>query len=143
MAADTEAFLERWHQIVANRDLEGLREMLAEDVTLGAPPYWNKLDDRETVLHLLGLIVRTIQGFTYHREWVRGNELALEFRGSVDGLSLQGIDLITLDEDGRVRDLEVPMRPLNAVTALRERIAPQMMEYLRRRAEASPGDPAR
>lgn len=134
MAVDAGAFLERWHEIVAKRDLEGLRGMLAERVTLGAPPYWNKFDDRELVLHLLGLIVHTIEDFSYHREWVRGHELALEFRGSVDGMELQGIDLITLDEDGRVRDLEVPMRPLNAVTALRDRIAPQMLAYLRGRA---------
>ena len=139
MAADAGAFLARWHEVVAKRDLEGLRGLVAERVTLGAPPYWNKFDDREMVLHLLGLIVHTIEGFRYHREWVRGNELALEFRGCVDGMEIQGIDLITLDEEGRVRDLEVPMRPLNAVTALRDRIAPRMLEYLRDRAAGAGG----
>ena len=133
MSADPRAFLDRWHEMVARRDLATLPELLAKDVTLGAPPYWNRLRGRDLVAHLLGLIIHTIEGFTYQREWVQGSELALEFRGRVDGLDLQGIDLISLDEEGRVRALDVPMRPLNAVTALRERIAPRMAEYLRSR----------
>jgi hypothetical protein len=62
-----------------------------------------------------------------------GSELALEFRGRVGGLELQGIDLISLDVDGRLRRLDVPMRPVNAVVALREAIAPKMAEYLARK----------
>jgi hypothetical protein len=131
---DARAFLERWHEIVAARDVEALRDVLAEDVVLGAPPYWNELEGRDMVAHLLGLIVHTIEDFTYHREWLSGSELALEFKGRVGDLDLQGIDLISLDEQGRIRRLEVPMRPVNAVIALRETIAPQMAAFLSERA---------
>jgi hypothetical protein len=62
-----------------------------------------------------------------------GSELALEFRGRVGGLELQGIDLISLDASGRVRRLDVPMRPINAVSALRDAIAPRMAKYLAQR----------
>jgi hypothetical protein len=86
------------------------------------------------VQHLLGLILDTIEGFTYRREWRDGAELALEFRGRVGGLELQGIDLISLDAAGRIRRLEVPMRPVNAVVALREAKAKRMMEYLKARS---------
>src|SRR5262245_36577315 len=130
MAVDAAAFLERWHGIVARRDLDALPEVLAEDVALGAPPYWNALQGRELVAHLLGLIVNTIQGFTYQREWLSGSERALGFSGRVGDLGLQGIDLISLDASGRIRRLEVPMRPVNAVIALREAIAPQMAAFL-------------
>jgi hypothetical protein len=108
--------------------------MLAEDVSMGAPPYWAKLQGRELVQHLLGIVVHTIEDFTYHREWQDGNELALEFTGHVGDLDLQGVDLITLDDRFVVRNLDVVMRPVNAVLALRETIAPQMAEFLRRSA---------
>jgi len=134
MGVDTAAFLERWHEIVARRDLEALNDVLADDVTLGAPPYWNPLEGRELVAHLLGLIVQTIEDFRYRREWVSGSELALEFTGRVGDLDLQGVDLISLDESGRIHRFEVPMRPVNTVQALREVIAPQVTSFLKERA---------
>jgi len=118
MSADSKAFLEQWHKIVATRDVEGLAAVLAEDVTLGAPPYWAKLETKEVVLRLLNIIINTIDDFTYHREWINGSELALEFRGSVDGLGLQGIDLITLNDEGKLQNIDVMIRPMNTLAKL-------------------------
>ena len=62
----------------------------------------------------------------------RGNaEIALEFHGHVGELELQGIDLISLNERGEIRNLDVVIRPMNALAALRDVIAPKMAEYLR------------
>ena len=130
MSADVQGFLTEWHRIVTTKDLDGLREILADDITMGAPPYWDKLADKNLVHHLLGVIVNTIESFEYHREWTAGAELALEFRGHVGEHQLQGIDLITLDGDGRVTNLDVLIRPLNSLVALRDRVAPKMQEYL-------------
>lgn len=116
--------------MVAETDLPAISALLAPDVTLGAPPYWQKLHGERIVGHLLGLILHTIEGFTYHREWTQGPELALEFTGKVGDLDLQGIDVITLNGDGRVQNLDVLMRPVNAVIALREAIAPEMAAFL-------------
>jgi hypothetical protein len=124
------AFLDEWHRIVRERDVAALAGVLAPEVEIGAPPYWEPLRGAALVQHLLGLILETVEGFTYHREWKMGSELALEFRGRVGGLELQGIDLISLDAAGRIRRLDVPMRPINAVGALRDAIAPRMAEYL-------------
>jgi len=135
MPQPTHDWLVEWHRIVSERDMEALREVLAEDVTMGAPPYWNKLQGRDVVHQLLGLIVETIEEFTYHREWRDGAELALEFRGHVGDRDLQGIDLISLDESGRVANLDVLMRPVNSVIALREVVAPKMVAYFVRRAK--------
>ena len=120
MSADSKAFLEKWHKIVATRDVEGLAAVLAENVTLGAPPYWAKLETKEVVLRLLKIIINTIDEFIYHREWINGPELALEFRGSVDGLELQGIDLITLNDEGKIQSIDVMIRPMNTLAKLAE-----------------------
>ena len=137
MRADAEAFLDRWHEIVTARDVAALPGVLREDVSLGSPPYWNDLVGRDLVSHLLGLILHTIEDFTYHREWLAGSELALEFKGQVGDRDLQGIDLISLDDRGSIRRLDVLMRPVNAVIALREAIAPQMAAYLAERSRQS------
>jgi hypothetical protein len=134
VASRAELFLEEWHRIVAEKDAAALPRVLAHDVTIGPPPYWNRLEGAVLVAHLLGLILETIDDFTYHREWTDGDELALEFRGRVGEMELQGIDLISLDPHGRIRSLDVLMRPVNAVVALRERIAPHMVEFLAARA---------
>ena len=138
MASGNDDFLAEWHRLVEERDLVALEKILAEDVTLGAPPYWDKLAGRPIVHHLLGLIIGTIEDFTYHREWhddSRGEGgIALEFRGHVGELDVQGIDLITLNDRGELQDLEVLIRPMNALEALRDVIAPQMLEFLRKNA---------
>lgn len=126
------AFLDEWHRIVAQGDLDALREILREDVTIGAPPYWTPLRGRPIVHQLLSIILETIEGFTYFREWQDGRELALEFRGKVGDLDVQGIDLITLDAEGRIQNLDVLMRPTNTILRLQERIAPRMAEFLSR-----------
>jgi hypothetical protein len=137
MSQPVDDWLARWHRIVSERDMKALREVLAEDVTMGAPPYWNKLQGRDVVHHLLGLIVDTIEEFTYHREWRDGAELALEFRGHVGDRELQGIDLISLDESGRVSNLDVLMRPVSGVIALREIVAPKMVEFFAQRGQGA------
>jgi hypothetical protein len=130
MPDTAERFLDAWHPAVAARDATALDAPLADDVTLGAPPYWQKLEGRALVRFLLGLILETIEEFTYHREWVKDRELALEFTGKVDGLDLQGIDLVTLDADQRIATLDVLIRPANAVHALIARVAPRMQQHL-------------
>lgn len=138
MASVNDAFVAKWHRLVEGRDLIALEKILAEDVSMGAPPYWDKLNGRPIVLHLLGLIIQTIEDFTYHREWhddSRGEgEIALEFHGHVGELDLQGIDLITVNDRGELQNLDVMIRPMNALAALKDVIAPQMLEFLRKNA---------
>lgn len=139
MASVNAEFLAKWHPVVKDRDLAGLETLLAPDVSMGAPPYWDRLRGRPLVHHLLGLIIHTIKDFSYHREWhddSRGNgEIALEFRGHVGELDLQGIDLISLNDRGEIQKLDVVIRPMNALAALRDVITPQMAVYLRKLAK--------
>lgn len=139
MASVNAEFLAKWHPVVKERDLAGLEMLLAPDVSMGAPPYWDRLRGRPLVHHLLGLIIHTIKDFRYHREWhddSRGNgEIALEFHGHVGKLDLQGIDLISLNDRGEIQKLDVVIRPMNALAALRDVITPQMAVYLRNLAK--------
>ena len=130
MAVDSRAWLERWNAIVEARDLDGIGAQLADDVSMGAPPYWNELQGKEVVHRLLSVIVDTIEDFTYHREWVDGSELALEFRGHVGELGLHGMDLITLNEGGQIQHLDVLIRPANALMGLMSAVGEKMQAKL-------------
>lgn len=127
-------FLEKWHRMVEERDIAALGELLSEDVSISSPPYWDKLHGRPLVEHLLTQIITLIEDFTYHRQWhddsVQQGEIALEFFGHIGELDLQGIDLITLNERGEVQNIDVMIRPINALQALQEIITPRMMEFL-------------
>jgi len=150
VSATPEQFLANWHRIVAAKDLEALRDLLAEDVTMGAPPYWQKTQGRDLVHHLLGVIINTIDGFTYHREWggtknsdeagdgISDNparEIALEFTGKIGKRDLQGVDLLTLNAQGKLQNLDVMIRPENAIAPLREVVTPQMMAFIQKKGQ--------
>ena len=134
MSDPVRGFLPAWHRIVAEKDLEALGRALSPDVELGSPPYWEPLRGHDVVHHLLGLILATIEDFTYRRQWQDGRELALEFEGRVGEHALQGIDLVTLDAEGRIARLDVAIRPLDAVLALRDAITPKMTAFFAERA---------
>ncbi|MEO2137453.1 MAG: nuclear transport factor 2 family protein, partial [bacterium] len=59
----------------------------------------------------------------------------LEFEGHVGDCALQGIDLITLGEDGLITRLDVMIRPENALVLLRERVGPRMLEFFEAKAD--------
>jgi hypothetical protein len=134
IAADP--FLDAWHRMVAERDVDALGNLLAEDVTLSSPPYWQRFEGHALVHHLVGLILYTIEDLRYEREWRDGRELALEFRGRVGEHEVQGMDLITLNDAGLVQNLDVLVRPHDAVAALIDAIRPKMMAYLAKAGEA-------
>ncbi|HIL13267.1 MAG TPA: hypothetical protein EYG16_06310, partial [Deltaproteobacteria bacterium] len=60
MPIDAEDFLVSWNRAVHARNTEGLAALLADEVSMGAPPYWNRIEDKAVVAHLLGIIVETI-----------------------------------------------------------------------------------
>jgi hypothetical protein len=115
--------LDRWHKIVFTRDLQELLAILAENVIFHSPYLWGPYNGRQAVWLILAAVSKIFQEFAYHRELIDGNNWALEFSAKVDDLSLKGIDLIRLDEDGLIVEFEVFVRPANSLQALGEAMA--------------------
>ena len=78
------------------------------------------------VLAVLTHVSATLEELTYTDELADGNAIALRFKAKVGDRELEGIDFLELDEDGRVAELTVFMRPFSALTAFNE----QMMARL-------------
>jgi hypothetical protein len=118
MTQATNPHLNRWHNIVFNRDLQDLQLMLAEDVTFRSPYVWRPYQGRQATWLILTNVLQVFQEFDYHRELIDGDNWALEFSAKVGDLSLKGIDLIRLNSEGQIVDFEVFVRPFNGLQAL-------------------------
>jgi hypothetical protein len=104
------------------KDLELLTETLREDVVLHSPILFRGFEGREAVIMVLTHVIATFEDFTYVDELAGERTVVLRFKANVGDRQLEGIDFLELDEDGRVAELTVFMRPLSALTAFNERM---------------------
>jgi len=105
-----------------SKDIELLAETLREDVVLHSPVLFRGFEGRETVITVLAHVAATLENFSYTDEVGEGDTVVLRFKATVGDRELEGIDFLELDEDGRVRELTVFMRPFSALTAFNEQM---------------------
>jgi hypothetical protein len=108
------------------KDLELLTETLREDVELHSPVLFRGFEGREVVIGILGHVAATFEDLEYIDETVGEGTVALRFKARVGDRELEGVDYLTLDEEGRIADLTVFMRPMSALTAFNERMADRL-----------------
>jgi hypothetical protein len=107
-------------------DLEAMTATLREDVVLHSPVLFRGFEGRDAVIAVLGHVGATLEGLTYTDEAAGDGTVVLRFRARVGDRELEGVDYLQLDEDGRVADLTVFMRPMSALTAFNERMAERL-----------------
>lgn len=112
------AALARWHQCVADKNMNSLREILADDMRFHSPFLWKPKEGKDAALMILSNVVQVFEDFKYHREMTDGTTWTLEFSARVGDLALKGVDIIRFNEDGKIADFEVMIRPANALQAL-------------------------
>jgi hypothetical protein len=105
---------------VESRDLEGMRAALHPDVVFRSPAVFTPYEGADAVMGLLSNVVEVFQDFSYtdELEGTEGVTHALVFSARVGDKQVQGLDHLTLDEDGLVRELVVMVRPLSGLIAL-------------------------
>ena len=116
--------IDRWHQFVHSRDPGALDALLAEDVVFHSPVVHTPQRGKAiTLLYLRGAMeVLGTPAFRYERE-IRGERDALlEFVTEIDGITINGADLIRWDDAGRIVDFKVMVRPLKAVKILHQKM---------------------
>jgi hypothetical protein len=109
------------------KDLDLLREVLAEDVVLHSPILFKGFEGREMAMIVLANVIEVFEDFRYLDEVHGDGTVVLRFAAKVDEkFEIEGIDYLTLDEEGRVTDLTVFLRPQKAVQAFNERMAARL-----------------
>ncbi|HOB12691.1 MAG TPA: nuclear transport factor 2 family protein [Novosphingobium sp.] len=117
-----------WHAYIGNETAEALDVMLTDDVVFHSPVVHTPQIGRAIVSKYLLSAAKVLNGdhFAYVRELVDGNHALLEFVSEIDGIKINGIDLITFDDDGKIIDFKVMVRPIKAVNKLWEMMAAQL-----------------
>jgi hypothetical protein len=108
------------------KDLDLLTETLREDVVLHSPILFRGFEGREIVSQVLTHVAATLEDFTYTDELAGENTVALRFKARVEDRELEGVDFLELDDEGRVKELTVFMRPMSALTRFNERMAERL-----------------
>jgi hypothetical protein len=120
--------LPRWHALVKAQDasaLPALTALLADAVVFHSPVVHRPVTGKPLVLAYLGAALQVFgqPSFRYVREIAGAHEAMLEFELNLDGVAVNGIDLIHWNADGQIDDFKVMLRPLKAVNAIHERMA--------------------
>lgn len=118
-----ERAVEQWHRVVAG-DHAVLDELLADDVVFYSPVVFTPQRGKAiTSLYLQGA-AQVLGGgdFRYTKQVLAGEQAVLEFETSVDGKHVNGVDIITCDESGRIVEFRVMLRPLQAVSIVHQKM---------------------
>lgn len=114
--------IEQWHQVVRSRDMSALRALLAEDVVFVSPVVHTPQAGRSITLAYLHAAMQVLNNpsFRYLNHWYGPDSAVLEFECEVDGISVNGIDMIHWNAAGQIDRFKVMVRPLKAINKLHE-----------------------
>lgn len=139
--------IRRWHDVLRG-GMSDLEDLLHPDCTFLSPIVFTPQRGREITMMYLQAAGSTLaapkpkedgapgeeeSSFGYVKEILDGHHAVLEFQTEVDGISVNGVDIITCDDDGRIVEFKVMIRPLQAVNKVHE----QMKAMLERMQSAS------
>ncbi len=114
--------IEQWHQFVNSRDAAALKELLAEDVVFVSPVVHTPQAGRPITLAYLQAAMKVLNNPSFHylNQWFGSESAVLEFECVVEGITINGIDMIHWNAEGRIDHFKVMVRPLKAVNKLHE-----------------------
>lgn len=120
--------IDAWHKLVASKSPEGLDDILADGVKFHSPVVHTPQKGKAiTSLYLkAALDVLGNDSFRYVRELVDEHDAVLEFCAEVKGVMVNGVDLISWDDEGRITDFKVMLRPLQAVNVIHQEMAARL-----------------
>ncbi len=121
--------LKRWHEVIeGGSEPAPLTNIMREDAVFHSPVVHTPQKGRPIVVAYLSAAGQTLgnDSFQYLREVVDGNTAVLEFQTEMDGIQVNGIDMITFDDEGLITDFKVMVRPLKAVNKVWEMMGAQL-----------------
>jgi hypothetical protein len=121
-----------WHTLLKTKDAAGLDAILADNVVFYSPvvhtPQEGKLI---TTLYLTAALhVFVNDSFKYLREVASDNNAVLEFMTVIDGITVNGVDMLTWGTDGRITEFKVMVRPLKAINLIHKMMG-EMLEKMK------------
>lgn len=128
-----EETMKNWHLYLKGEFPGGLDELLADDVEFYSPIVFTAQKGKALTKMYLAAAGNTFSGgdkekapgnenFKYAKEVLCGNYAVLEFESMVDGKYVNGVDIITCNDEGKITEFKVMIRPLQAVNVMHEQM---------------------
>ncbi len=121
--------LTRWHAYIdGGSDPAALSALLADDAVFHSPVVHTPQVGKPVVMAYLVAASHVLgnASFRYVRELVDGDEMMLEFVTELNGVTVNGVDIVRWNADGMISDFKVMVRPLKAINAVWEMMAAQL-----------------
>ena len=124
--------LEAWHSLVRTQDPSGLDALLAEDAVFYSPVVHAPQRGKKLVAAYLSAAFHVFSNssFRYVRQIVGSSDAMLEFETEIDGVLVNGVDLIKWNDSGQIIEFKVMLRPLKAINVVHQRMA-AMLQSMR------------
>ena len=123
--------LQKWHRVVQEKDIAALDSLLADDCVFHSPVVHTAQHGKALSKLYLAAAATVLANdtFRYVRHVVDGSQAVLEFEAEIEGIHINGVDMIRWDADGRIVDFKVMVRPLKAIHLLHD-LMRQMLEQM-------------
>jgi hypothetical protein len=121
----TIATLSTWHKIVQSRNVSGLSALLADNVVFHSPVVHTPQVGKAITIQYLTAALHVFfnESFKYIREVAGPSDAVLEFQVEIDGISVNGVDMLKWDAEGKIVDFKVLIRPLKAINLIHQKMA--------------------
>jgi hypothetical protein len=114
-----------WHQLARTRDVRGLDAFLAEDAIFYSPVVHTPQVGKAITKKYLAAAFQVFfnESFRYVRELTSDRDAVLEFELELDGIKINGVDLLKWNDAGKIVEFKVMLRPLKAVNLIHQKMA--------------------
>lgn len=123
--------IERWLEVIESGRTEQLEDMLAEDAVFYSPAVFSPQRGRALTVAYLTAAEHMFAGtgFHYVEKWFGTNSAVLHFAAEVDGLSVEGIDMIHWNDEDKITSVKVMIRPFKALQGVIGRMAELLAQH--------------
>lgn len=120
--------LDKWYAFMTSHDRAALWDLLHPDAVFESPVVHSPQRGRDITFKYLASAEKVLggPGFKYIGEWRSANGAVLEFENVIDGIRINGVDIITFDVEDRITHFKVMVRPLKAINMLHKLMAEQL-----------------
>ena len=116
--------IHKWHKVMKNSELDLLNEIIADDSTFSSPVVFKPMLGKEITMMYLSAAGQSfnMEKFQYTKEIHDGMNSVLEFETYIDEISVNGVDIIEWNEDGKIVNFKVMIRPFKAVQKVQQKM---------------------
>lgn len=122
----TSSVIDRWHAFIdGGHDPDVLTDLLAEDAVFYSPAIFSPQQGREKTAMYLRAAAKLFgdTGFHYEEQWIAERSAVLEFAATVDGTYVNGVDMIRWNDDDRIVEFKVMLRPFKGLQLVMGKMA--------------------